>query len=30
VDERERELAKLRERFPALPEPAVTERMRAE
>jgi hypothetical protein len=29
VDERERELAKLRERFPALPEPVVTERMRA-
>jgi hypothetical protein len=30
VDERERELAKLRERFPALPAPVVTERMRTE
>jgi hypothetical protein len=30
VDERERELSKLRERFPALPEPVVTEYMRTE
>lgn len=30
VDERERDLSKLRERFPALPEPVVTERMRTE
>jgi len=30
VDERERELSKLRERFPALPEPVVTECMRTE
>jgi hypothetical protein len=30
VDERERELSKLRERFPAIPEPVVTEYMRTE
>lgn len=30
VDERERELSKLRERFPALPEPVVTGYMRTE
>lgn len=30
VDERERELSKLRERFPMLPEPVVTEHMRTE
>jgi hypothetical protein len=30
VDERERDLAKLRERFSALPEPVVTECMRTE
>jgi hypothetical protein len=30
VDERERDFSKLRERFPALPEPVVTERMRTE
>jgi hypothetical protein len=30
VDERERELSKLRERFPALPGPVVTEYMRTE
>lgn len=30
VDERERELSKLRERFPALPEPVVTDYMRTE
>ena len=29
VDEREQELSRLRERFPALPEPVVTELMRA-
>jgi hypothetical protein len=30
VDEREQELSRLRERFPALPEPVVTDLMRAE
>jgi len=30
VDEREQELSQLRARFPAIPEPVMTEPMRAE